>query len=112
MKMSRYLFSVILGLPWLCRHNPEIDWNGNTIAISSNFCIRNCIFAKIAVAVVEEEKAKKRERSPFSSNKSSSYTTPATSRAPSPKPLPSAKPTTPYVFVNAAAFKLLKKERI
>ena len=30
---------VILGMPWLKRHNPSIDWNKGQLSFSSTYCI-------------------------------------------------------------------------
>lgn len=34
---------LILGYPWLQRHNPHIDWAGSKIASWSLFCLANCL---------------------------------------------------------------------
>jgi hypothetical protein len=34
---------VILGLPWLQRHNPQIDWTGMELFFNSDYCRRHCL---------------------------------------------------------------------
>ncbi len=34
---------LILGLPWLRRHNPVIDWAALTLTFSSNYCCKFCL---------------------------------------------------------------------
>lgn len=34
---------VILGFPWLQKHNPHIDWTGKRVASWSLFCLANCL---------------------------------------------------------------------
>ena len=36
-------FEVILGLPWLEKHNPNLSWAEHTIAKWSDYCVRNCL---------------------------------------------------------------------
>lgn len=33
---------VILGLPWLQRHNPDIDWPSHTVVFDSPYCLHQC----------------------------------------------------------------------
>ena len=33
---------IILGMPWHKRHNPKIDYSGNTMTFDSNYCSVNC----------------------------------------------------------------------
>lgn len=35
--------ALVLGYPWLQRHNPHIDWAGSKIASWSLFCLANCL---------------------------------------------------------------------
>lgn len=34
---------VVLGYPWLFKHNPSIDWAGGRVLSWSNFCSKNCL---------------------------------------------------------------------
>ena len=34
---------VILGIPWLRRHNPQIDWNTSTLTLDSAHCLSSCL---------------------------------------------------------------------
>lgn len=34
--------SIILGHPWLTRHNPFIDWKKGTATFASEYCMKNC----------------------------------------------------------------------
>ncbi|KAH0375210.1 hypothetical protein KCU92_g10240, partial [Aureobasidium melanogenum] len=38
-----HAFPVILGLPWLERHNPSIDWASGALTIRSEFCMEHCL---------------------------------------------------------------------
>ena len=40
-------FELILGLPWLERHNPVISWSEHTIIRWSDFCLQSCIHTPI-----------------------------------------------------------------
>ena len=40
--LSSPLFPVILGLPWLQAHNPQIDWVKKRISFSSKYCLDHC----------------------------------------------------------------------
>jgi len=42
---------VILGLPWLQRHNPRIDWSTLGISFSDPFCLDNCVVLPKTVSV-------------------------------------------------------------
>lgn len=35
-------YPVIIGLPWLARHNPLINWTQQTLVFNSGYCKRNC----------------------------------------------------------------------
>ena len=46
---------LVLGLPWLTRHNPTIDWQGRQINEWSEFCRENCLsatFAEVSIKTV------------------------------------------------------------
>ncbi|TFK95861.1 hypothetical protein BDV98DRAFT_516828, partial [Pterulicium gracile] len=34
--------NLILGIKWLCRHNPTINWDCYTMDFESDFCRSNC----------------------------------------------------------------------
>ena len=36
----------VLGMAWLKKHNPNIDWNKELITFSSQFCNENCLEKK------------------------------------------------------------------
>lgn len=40
-------YAVILGKPWLHRHNPEIDWRKHAIKFSSKTCIQSCLGSEV-----------------------------------------------------------------
>ena len=35
--------AAILGLSWLERHNPTLDWKSKTCEFASNFCLQSCL---------------------------------------------------------------------
>ncbi len=35
-------YPVVLGIPWLRRHSPEVNWGANTLTFNSSFCRKNC----------------------------------------------------------------------
>lgn len=37
------LFPVILGLPWLQAHNPQIDWGSGSVKFLSPYCLNHCL---------------------------------------------------------------------
>ena len=41
--ISSPLFPVILGIPWLQVHNPQIDWTSKNILFSSHYCLEHCL---------------------------------------------------------------------
>lgn len=41
------LSPIFLGLPWLKRHNPHIDWSSPTFLNWSNYCHENCLRSAI-----------------------------------------------------------------
>uniref|UniRef100_A0A803JZ19 CCHC-type domain-containing protein n=1 Tax=Xenopus tropicalis TaxID=8364 RepID=A0A803JZ19_XENTR len=43
--VSSPLSPVIIGLPWLRRHNPVINWDSGCITFSSKFCSSHCLSA-------------------------------------------------------------------
>ena len=40
-------FKLVLGFPWLARHNPHIDWRAGQLTFSSDFCSSTCIFPSL-----------------------------------------------------------------
>ena len=36
-------FQLVLGFPWLARHNPRIDWSQGTLTFASPFCSTTCL---------------------------------------------------------------------
>lgn len=38
---------VVLDLPWLKRHNPNIDWSTASISIWSEYCHKNCLSSAV-----------------------------------------------------------------
>uniref|UniRef100_A0A3P8R7J1 Gypsy retrotransposon integrase-like protein 1 n=1 Tax=Astatotilapia calliptera TaxID=8154 RepID=A0A3P8R7J1_ASTCA len=48
---------LILGYPWLQRHNPHIDWAGKSIASWSVFCLANCLRSAVPSASTERRPA-------------------------------------------------------
>jgi hypothetical protein len=49
--------SVILGLPWLRKHNPAIDWKGNRVSFNSEYCARKCLDTSPHAVTVTEDNA-------------------------------------------------------
>ena len=44
-------FPVILGLPWLQKHNPQVSWDTFSLRFDSAFCKKHCLtYQKVAVA--------------------------------------------------------------
>uniref|UniRef100_A0AAR2JHU7 ribonuclease H n=1 Tax=Pygocentrus nattereri TaxID=42514 RepID=A0AAR2JHU7_PYGNA len=43
-------FDVILGLPWLEKHNPTISWTDRTVTQWSEYCFKNCL-KKSSIAI-------------------------------------------------------------
>ena len=41
--ISSPLFPVILGIPWLRVHNPQVDWSSGTIRFPSRYCQEHCL---------------------------------------------------------------------
>jgi hypothetical protein len=48
---------IIVGLPWLKRHNQNIDWKEGWITFDSTRCARECLDASLHVTTVAEERA-------------------------------------------------------
>jgi hypothetical protein len=48
---------IIVGLPWLKRHNPNMDWKEGRVMFNSTRCARQCLDASPHATSVAEEKA-------------------------------------------------------
>jgi hypothetical protein len=49
--------SIILGLPWLRKHNPTIDWKESRVSFSSEYCAKKCLDTSPHAVTVSEDKA-------------------------------------------------------
>src|ERR1700712_1723269 len=47
---------VILGMPWLRKHNPTIDWNDRKITFNSERCTTGCLNSSPVAYAIPEEK--------------------------------------------------------
>ena len=45
-------YPVVLGIPWLRKHMPSIDWNSGSVTFSSHFCLHNCFPSLHAISNV------------------------------------------------------------
>jgi RNase H-like domain found in reverse transcriptase/Reverse transcriptase (RNA-dependent DNA polymerase)/Integrase zinc binding domain/Chromo (CHRromatin Organisation MOdifier) domain len=43
-------YQVILGIPWLRKHDPQITWSQHRLRFSSEFCLSNCLDPSISTA--------------------------------------------------------------
>src|SRR5258706_481582 len=50
-------FPIILGLPWLKKHNPEIGWKTHEIRFNSEYCQNNCMNVGTTVEDITDEEA-------------------------------------------------------
>ena len=41
-------FSLVLGFPWLARHNPTIDWAAGNLTFDSPLCLSSCLFPPVS----------------------------------------------------------------
>src|ERR1700712_4863064 len=48
---------VILGMPWLRKHNPTIDWNNKRIRFNSERCTTGCLKSSPVVYAIPEVEA-------------------------------------------------------
>jgi hypothetical protein len=48
---------IIVGLPWLRKHNPSIDWTGGMVTFNSARCAKECLISSPHATIVSEEKA-------------------------------------------------------
>jgi hypothetical protein len=49
--------SIILGLPWLRKHNPTINWKENRVSFSSEYCAKKCLDTSPHAVTISEDKA-------------------------------------------------------
>jgi len=52
------LVPVVLGHPWLVKHNPKVDWGHNSIAAWSNQCYASCLVSacsSVSSSVLQDE---------------------------------------------------------
>jgi hypothetical protein len=47
---------IIVGLPWLRRHNPNIDWKEGRVTFDSTRCTRECLDASLYATTVAEKR--------------------------------------------------------
>jgi hypothetical protein len=43
------LHDIVLGMSWLKKHSPHIDWANKKVLFNSDFCIKNCLSVLAAV---------------------------------------------------------------
>jgi hypothetical protein len=48
---------IIVGLPWLRKHNPNIDWKEGRVTFDSAKCAKECLVTSPHAVMVAEEKA-------------------------------------------------------
>jgi hypothetical protein len=48
---------IIVGLPWLRKHNPDIDWKESRVTFSSEKCANECLAASPHATTVPEKQA-------------------------------------------------------
>ena len=48
---------IILGMPWLVKHGPSVDWRSKRVQFSSNFCAKNCLESSPQSKGVDEGEA-------------------------------------------------------
>jgi hypothetical protein len=48
---------IILGLPWLKKHNPKINWREGRVMFDSNKCAKECLNISPHAKIIPEEKA-------------------------------------------------------
>jgi hypothetical protein len=65
-EMSGY--DLILGMPWLEEHNPQIDWRDRTMSFCSEHCHANCLLKGEPVLVYSSRHCKKRNVKEDTSN--------------------------------------------
>jgi hypothetical protein len=46
---------IIVGLPWLCKHNPTIDWRKGKVIFDSDKCVKECLDTSPYARTVPEE---------------------------------------------------------
>ena len=119
--------SIVLGVPWLKRHNPTIDWSSNSVAFSSSFCQASCRLPSLPPSPATYSKAQSKPKKEgyalqdqldFIEGRPSSFKPqPRSQASPTPDqgqqspPSSTATSDTPKVnFINAAAFAMLAKD--
>jgi hypothetical protein len=45
---------IVLGMSWLKKHNPQINWKNRTIAYTSEFCSKNCLEVPSTLQIAAE----------------------------------------------------------
>ena len=45
---------VVLGMPWLTKHNPHIDWEKKTVTFGEHIC-KTTLSTELAIAVHKDE---------------------------------------------------------
>uniref|UniRef100_A0A8C1X667 Retrotransposon gag domain-containing protein n=1 Tax=Cyprinus carpio TaxID=7962 RepID=A0A8C1X667_CYPCA len=54
--MNSPVAPMVLGHPWLVKHNPRVDWGSNTVTLWSESCHESCLVSACpAVSVLQEE---------------------------------------------------------
>jgi hypothetical protein len=48
---------IILGLPWLKKHNPKINWREGKVMFDSDKCAKECLDTSPHAKTIPEEKA-------------------------------------------------------
>ena len=48
---------IILGMPWLVKHGPSVDWRSKRVQFTSNFCSKNCLESSPQSKGVDEGQA-------------------------------------------------------
>ena len=100
-------YPVILGLPWLSRHNPRINWTRQSIVFSSPHCLMHC---SRSVKPVEEIPGGYRTSSGNRQNDSLRHSTIDSYNQSTPDHIPAPALASPRIsLVSAAAFRTALK---
>ena len=46
---------VVLGMPWLAKHNPHIDWEKKTVTFDAEYICKTTLSTELAIAVHKDE---------------------------------------------------------
>ena len=46
---------VVLGMPWLTKHNPHIDWEKKTISLEGEHICKTTLSTELAIAAQKDE---------------------------------------------------------